>query len=370
MSELEIKVAEQLTKINAEDDGYDSTPDEPGEEDISSTDDSQAESADTKSNDDKLDKTVDKDVVTSNSSNDDGDSTEDTGNDESGVPDAYLRAALHQGWKQEEVEELWKDDQEKAERLLKANLTATNNLSNQWSQLGQQQMNTQVSPAVPVTTPVTPIQKSDEGFVGLDIDKLKGEYDDDNLINDVIKPMNDLLIKMNTKLSSVESQQTNTSQGIQDKQKAVDQERKEVIGQQIDTFFNSLKTKEFKDFYGEGSDWVKFKGNQAENRIKLLTLADQIKTGAEYQAGLSGKESEMTNERAMNLAHLSLSSFLIEQKVISNVKNSLIKRENSLSLKPSGSRTSSINDEKSDKSEKGLIKIIGSFMKKRGIKQH
>lgn len=362
MSELETKVAEQLAKINSENVDHDSTLDGPAI-DETITDDSSTESSEDSSTASST--TVDDtDDATDISDIDDGDSTEDVGNSESSVPDAYLRAALHQGWKKEEVEELWKDDQEKAERLLKANLTATNNLSNQWSQLGQQQMNMQTSPAVPVTTPAASVQKTVESFTGLDINKLKGEYDDDNLIDDVIKPMNDLLIKMNAKLDSVESQQTQTSQSIQDKQKTTDQERKEVIGQQIDGFFKSLESKEFKEFYGNGSDWSKFEGNQAENRMKLLEQADRIKTGAAYQ----GKE--VTNEAAMNLANLSLTSHLMEQKIISDIKKSLTKRENSLSLKPSGSRASSTSDSDSDKSEKGLIKTIGTFMKKRGIKQY
>lgn len=365
MSALETGVAEQLAKINSEDSEYDSTLDKPDEDDNSLADDSQAGSTIDEPDDSTADITDATDGATDDSSNDDGNGTEDTGDDDSGVPDAYLRAAVHQGWKEEEVEELWKEDQEKAERLLKANLTATNNLSSQWSQLGQQQMDSSVPPATPAVTPAVPNSLDTEKFAGLDIDKLKAEYDDDdNLINTVVKPMNDLLIKINAKLETVESQQNKNSAGIQKEQAAANQEKKEAIGQQIDTFFDSLKSEEFKKFYGTGSDWAKFEDGQAENRIKLLTQADQIKAGAAYQ------NKEIDNETAMGLANLILSSSLAEQKIISDIKNSLTKREKSLSLKPSGSRASSISDGKKDKSEKGLIKTLGTFMKNRGIKQY
>lgn len=361
--ELETKVAEHLAKINAEDTDYDSTLDEPDEADTAPVDDGQAESSEDVSTISST--TVNNtDVIIDTSSNDDGNSTEDTGNDEVGVPDSYLRAALHQGWKEEEVKELWKDDPEKAERLLKANLTATNNLSNQWSQLGQQQMDVQVPLAVPATTPNNPVPEVNTKYTGLDISKLKGQYDDDGLIDDVIKPLNDLLIKMNDKLESVEIKQTQASQSNSDKQEVANKEKSDAINLQINGFFDSLKSKELKTFYGAGSDWSKFEGDQAENRMKLLTQADQIKTGAAYQ----GKE--ITNEAAMDLANLILSSHLAEQKIIDDIKGSLTKRERSMSLKPSGSRASSVSDGKKDKSEKGLIKTIGSFMKQRGIKQY
>jgi len=176
--------------------------------------------------------------------------------------------------------------------------------------------------------------------------------------------MNDLLAKMDAKLKTVESQQTQTSQSAKVEQDVVAREKKAAIGLQIDGFFNSLASKEHVEFYGKGSDWSKFEGQQAENRVKLLTQADQIKAGAAYQG------NEIDNETAMNLANLILSSHLAEQKIISDIKNSLTKREKGLSLKPSGSRASSANDSKSDKSGKALERKVDAFMKKRGIKQY
>jgi hypothetical protein len=368
MSELESKVAEQLTKLNAEDSDYDPTLDEPGEVDKTTLDDNPTESNDAGVSDDDSSNIVptddampDPDADVDNSAGDTGDDNDDV------VPDAYLRAAVHQGWKEEEVKELWKTDPELAEKMLKANLTATNNLSNQWSQLGQQQMNTQVppaAPATPVNLPTTSVAKTDGEFKGLDLAKLKSQYDDDNLIDDVIKPMNDMLIKMHSKLDSVETAQVQASQNNLDTKSAANKEKSNVVAQQIDSFFDSLQSKDLKTFYGVGPDWSKFEGDQASNRMKLLEQADQIKTGAAYQ----GKE--ITNESAMNLANLILSSHLAEQKIIGDIKKSLTKREKSLSLKPSGSRASSANDAKADKSEKGLIKTIGAFMKERKIKQY
>ena len=368
--DLESKVAAKLADLNSTDDDFDPTPDEPDADDTSATDDSSAgiDDGSTNTNDDA--NTGDTDDTTLKPDGDDGDSTEANAGDESAVPDAYMRAAEHQGWKKEEVEEFWKDDQEKAERTLSKILESTNRLSSQWGQLGQQQMNTVVPPAATATpvntaTAAAPAQTANDDFVGLDIAKLKEKYDDDDaLIDNVIKPMNALLAKMDAKLKSVETQQTQTSQGTQARQAVVEQERKAAVGQQIDGFFNSLASKEHKEFYGSGSDWSKFEGSQAENRINLLTQADQIKAGAAYQ----GKEID--NETAMNLANLILSSHLAEQKIISDIKNSLTKRESGLSLKPSSSRASSSNDSKSDKSAKALENKVETYMKKKGIKQY
>ena len=374
MSEAEDKVGAALAKLNSSDDDYDSTLDEPEIDNTPIADDDSAEANGESSATDDDVNSGDTDDTTEKSDGDDDTNAEANGDSDSDVPDAYMRAAEHQGWKKEEVEEFWKSDQEKAERTLSKILESTNKLSAQWGQLGQQQMSAQVSPSAttvaadPAST--VPAKSADETFAGLDIAKLKTEYDDDNLIDDVIKPMNDLLAKMDAKLKTVETQQTQTVQSTKTEQDNAAQEKKAVVGQQIDGFFNSLSSKEHVAFYGKGSDWSKFEGMQAENRLQLLTQADQIKIGADYQATMSGKKSDMTNEIAMNLANLIISADLAEQKIIGDIKNSLTKREKGLSLKPSGSRASSANDSKSDKSGKALENKVDAFMRKRGIKQY
>ena len=363
---LENAVAGQLEKLNSGSDWNDSTSDEPEEVVDTSTDDDSTESSTNEPKEEgKLIDNVDdtEDISSSDEINDDN-NDDITADNELAIPESYMRAAIHQGWTEEEVKGFWEADEEKAEKTLSKILESTNRLSNQWSQLGQQQM-TLSSPTDPPTKKIESVTKdSNISFTGLDISKLKTDYDDEGLINDVVKPLNDLLIQMNSKLESVESQQIKTLQDNEIKQTVANTEKSTVIGQQIDQFFGSIKLEKFKEFYGTGSDWTKFEGGQADNRMKLLTLADQIKTGAAYQ------NKEIDNEAAMNLAHLSLTASLTEQTIIEDLKKSLTKREKGISLKPSGSRASSVSDNKSDKSGKNTEKIVGDFMKKRGIKQY
>lgn len=364
MSDLEEKVAAQLAKINAEDESYDSTSDE-SIDDNTSIDDDSTESSDTISEDETTPIVNDEEnKENKQDETSDGDSKTIENTNKSDIPDAYVRAAVHQGWKQEEVEKFWKDDKEKAEKTLSKILESTNRLSTQWGQLGQQQMMTQPPTTKPTDSFETPAEKDSDSksFEGLDISKLKTEYDDDNLIDDVIKPLNDLLVNMKTELDSVKTQQTETSQGINFQKQNVQEEKNNAIGQQIDQFFSSPELKSFEKHYGVGSDWAKFEGEQANNRLKMLTLADQIKAGAAYQS------EKISNEEAMSLAHMSLTSHIAEQMIIDRIRNSLTKREKSLSLKPSGSRNSPV-DEK-EKSAKDIEKTVGAFMKKRKIKQY
>ena len=53
------------------------------------------------------------------------------------IPDSYYRAAIHQGWKPEEIEELYKEKPELALKTFGNLLTSTNKLSSQFAELGR-----------------------------------------------------------------------------------------------------------------------------------------------------------------------------------------------------------------------------------------
>jgi len=171
MSDLEEKVAVKLAELNSSDDDYDSTLDEPEIDNEPITDDSSAETNDNPpaTNDDA--NSGDTDDTTEKPTGDEDTNAEADGDGDSPVPDAYMRAAEHQGWKKEEVEEFWRDEPEKAERTLSKILESTNRLSTQWGQLGQQQMGVQTQPAttdVSAASPTVPTQQTAEAFTGLE----------------------------------------------------------------------------------------------------------------------------------------------------------------------------------------------------------
>ena len=246
------------------------------------------------------------------------------------LPDNYFRAARHQGWEPEEIAEFYDKDPKKAIKTFGKIYESTNNLSQQFAQLGRsavelEKKKTQVQPTVqPQVVEPKP---------SLDFEKLRKQYEDDPFGVTVE------LLKGFSQKPEPTPQATPTVQPATNQQ-TFDEDM--AILQQLNQFFGAEDMQVYEDFYGSTKDengmhlydWrgILSPGQQA-NRQAIIDLADQIISGAELQG------REMSVAQGLELAHLSLTRPMVEgvvrEKIVSEVK----KRSKGVTLKPGGATT-------------------------------
>ena len=239
------------------------------------------------------------------------------------LPDAYYRAAVHRGWKPEEIKEFFGASPELAKRTFANIYEGVNQSSKEFADLGRLKLEQQRQPEKTKESP-------DTSSKGVDVDKLRETYGKEEPLVDVIVEMqkqNKLLVEQNEKQAS--QQQTRVS----------DKELK-VIGEQIDDFFADDDLKLYEDFYGPGKNATGgmtqpnelTPGNRA-NRAALLELGDQLIAGTALQG------REMSVSEALNLAHLSITAPIKEQKIRESIMSKVVKRSKSITLKGKGKKT-------------------------------
>ncbi len=282
---------------------------EPDEDDDKSTpedkDDQQADDQDvskgTTPDDKGDDKDVDKDVV---------------------LPPAFLRAAVHRGWKEEDVNEFFESNPEAALKTFQNCLIDVNNASNEWAMLGKAKVNRDKVLNAPEIKP-------EVEFKGVDIGKLKDEYDLDDKTIAILEAQNQQLEVMLKQQQPEPAQQQSIPQ-----QMPIGPDPN--IELQIENFFKSPDLGSYDVFYGKlnlGQDWSDLSSGQRNNRWKVLEQAELMIQGAESV----GYKIDPLD--ALDKAHLVISEPIREQIIRNDIKNTATKRKNSMTLKPSdGSR--------------------------------
>ena len=117
----------------------------------------------------------------------DKDGDEEEGDSKPTIPYAYEQAALRSGWKQEDIDAMVELDAEKAEKMFGNLYNSLNQASREFSALGRAKAN---------KPEVKPDAKPEEVFTGVDIDKLRKEYEDNPIIDGVVVPLNEALKKV------------------------------------------------------------------------------------------------------------------------------------------------------------------------------
>jgi len=262
------------------------------------------------------------------------------------LADSYIRAAIHQGWKEEEVQDFFEKNPEQAIKTLKNIYESTNRLSKQFSTLGRAQQKQQNHGQE---------QKSSD-FKALDIKKLKEEYPDDPIVDSIVAPLNDTLNQMKQQIDSL-SQQNRAESITVAEQKAINSENR-MIENQIFTFFDERDDmKPYKNFYGtleKGKTWDELPQLQHQNRWSVLQQADLLLNGAAIQG------EEMDVGEALNLAHMLATDGMKEQIIREKIKKQVKKRSNGLTLKPSKEK---IKAKDTISSKQKLVKMVGKKIK-------
>ncbi len=264
--------------------------------------------------------------------------------EEVSLPDAYFRAAEHQGWKPEEITEFFKATPELAIQTLGKIHESTNKLSDDFANIGRAKLK-------PADKPVDAATAAEAVAAGkkVDLAALKEELGADSVMFKTIEA-----IQASIPAPTVSTGQPVQNQPIVQQNVALDP-RVEVM---VNQFFTADTLKPYKDFYGEGKDINKLTMEQNQRRWAVLDRADDIAEGAAKMG------RPVTPDEAMDLAHMLISADVQKQAVRAELKATIVKRSKGLSLKPAQSKTAlPVKDEKTTaadleaKVEAGMRKI-------------
>jgi len=259
---------------------------------------------------------------------DEPDSDDTAGDDDVKLTQAEIRAAIHNGWKVDDVNELAKENPGLAKRTCAKMLESTNSLSKQFAELGR----TSKKEEKPEEKPE--VKKTE--FKPVDIGQLKDKYGEDEPIVGLFEQQQKMLETVVAKLDSVEAAASSASATRVDTAQArADKAADEATAQQIESFFNDPEIVVYGEFYGKtikaDKDWSNLTIAQMTNRQNLVEEAGNILSGAE-QRGLT-----LTLSEAFDKAHLMATAGVREQVIRDEIKSKSKKRAKSITLKPSSS---------------------------------
>ncbi len=318
------KVQASLDAINGEDtkeddtddqqtDNEDSTPENQADDDVSTSDDEPDKDEDTDAND------------------------KDT--EEVQLPDAYYRAAIHQGWKPDEIKEFFEANPKLAIKTLAKNHESTNKLNSEFARMGRIKPESKVADLPTATEAIA--------ATSVDMDAIKEQYGDDSAI---VKAMT----VMQARLDSIPEQPTgqptydNVYEGVR---------HDDPMRATVDKFFTDPTVKPYKDFYGEGVDTAKLTQEQHSNRFKMLQMAEDIVIGSQAHG------RDITVEAAMEAAHLLVSEPVREKAVRAELKATVKRRAKGVTLRPAKSKAAKTVTDGKLSQEQMVAKVAAGLRK-------
>jgi len=279
-----------------------------------------------------------KDDDQTDDSNDSDDSTPDkddakeSGDEKVSVPDAYIRAAIHRGWKQEVIDELIESNPELAKTTLESLYLDVNNASREWSALGRARRDQELQEQNRTDTEAT-VETTDIDVKPM-IDKLKKEYADDPLIDGVAKLLEDTAKMANTKPKVQQQQGQDQYQTATARANAA---ANASTDQRVNNFFSAGVMTPYVEFYGKlglGQSVEDLSFGQQNNRLAVLDEAEMIMSGHRMRG------IDLNVEQALEKAHFVVTEPIREQVIRDNLKATATKRKKSMTLRPSESKRS------------------------------
>lgn len=330
-------VQSRLDKLR---DGPDPDSGKPAEE---SEDDSESTPEDDKADDDEAEDDTTPDEEEKEEGKEIEDEKKEAG-DSPTLPASYYRAAIHQGWKPEEIESFFKERPEQAIQTFEKIYETTNNLSKEWANWGRRKhQDDEKKEEKPSSKPE---------FKGVDIEKLRKDYDGDPIV-DMIAAMQD---QNKALFDAVQGMtQAKPADKVGEKASRTVAQEDAALQQQIDQFFTDPEMKPYTDFYGEGKDWEKLDKGQQLQRWAVLEMADNMMDGTQ----IHGKE--MSVSEALTLAHLSISEPVREKAIRTELTSKLQKRAKGLSLKPTSKKR--VKEEKPNSPQELEAKVARNLQK-------
>ena len=275
------------------------------EENDESTPDKDDEEQDDSQDDDQADKDDDSDESTPDK---DGGSDKE---DDKELPTAFLRAAIHRGWKEEDAQEFFKDNPDAAIKTFQNCYMDVNNASREWAAIGKQKAEQNAQKIV------APEAAPKVGTV--DVAKLKADYDLDDAVVAHLE-------KQQAALTELEQQPAQQPQPQETD--APDPN----VQLEIENFFNAEVLSAYDKFYGKlelGQNWADLSAGQRDNRYLVLNMADHIILGR-AAANLNTEGLD-----ALEAAHMIVSEPIREQVIRESITKTATKRKKSMTLRPS-----------------------------------
>ncbi|MCK5615803.1 hypothetical protein KAR91_78795 [Candidatus Pacearchaeota archaeon] len=250
------------------------------------------------------------------------------------IPDAYIRAAIHQKWSQKDVDELVESNPELARRTFENCYNSVVQASRDFSEIGRAKIELDRQQADVQTAPQTATEVVEDSNTTALIAKLQKEYPDDPLIDVVVAGLK-------SKPKPVQTQPVSQQQqGYEVATARHNAAANAAIDQRVNSFFGADDMKLYDKFYGKlelGQIPEDLSNGQQQNRLAVLQEAEFIMAGH----GVRGQKIEV--EQAMERAHLIVTEPIRTQIVRDSLKATATKRKKSMTLRPSESKRSSDN---------------------------
>jgi len=246
---------------------------------------------------------------------DDSTPSDDEPTDEFQLPEAYVRCAVHQGWKREDVISFFEAQPEIALKTFDNIYQSTNKLSGQWSEFGR--LAKQKAEPEPKPEPESDI-----------ISELEGVEDLDPKVVKVLKHMD----ARNKRLEEMLSKTTAPSNLEEDRNRAVTDD---IRIRQIQKFFDGDDMEPYRKYYGRLDMDVAIEdlpAAQRKHRYEVMVQADRILSGA----GMQGVK--MSVEDALNQAHLLVTDPIREEVLVNKIKAGAKKRARGHIMRPSSKK--------------------------------
>lgn len=245
------------------------------------------------------------------------------------IPDSYLRAALHHGLNEKDVDDMVRDNPKSAMKLLESCYLSVNNASREWSELGRAKI--EAERVKTVSAVVETVVQEDPKTKAL-IAKLRKEYTDDPLIEVVIEGLENKAKPIQQTVSVPQAQQNYevaTARANAAGNLAIDQ--------RVNSFFGANTMKPYEKFYGKlelGQIPEDLSNGQQLNRLSVLQEAEFI------IAGHNSRGQKIEVEQALEKAHFIVTEPIRQQVIRDNLKATATKRKKSMTLRPSDSKRS------------------------------
>lgn len=246
--------------------------------------------------------------------------TEPEAEEDKGLPDPLYRAAVHQGWKPEDIKEFYEGDPDRARKTFQNIYDSTNKLTAEFARLGRAK--TEEGPK-DGKEQEKPTVEDPKGVTQDELAALKEQYGEDD-------PLVRTIEGLQKKVETLSAPPAQTPQPQQPEPAKSGETQEVALQQTINNFFGGSEMQPYGDFYGP-KESERLSEDQFKHRMEVLELADSILLGA----GQLGRNMDVPE--ALNLAHLTVSEPVREKALRTDLKSKLVKRSRSVSLEPRGS---------------------------------
>lgn len=266
------------------------------------------------------------------------------------IPDAYVRAAVHQGWDKADIDGLIENNPELALKTLTSCYNSVTAAGKEWSALGRAKIDSLREAAE--TGNVEPEDKTIEPLLA----KLKENYANDPLIEVVGKLLKANAAKPKVSTPVVSSQQQQADLYHTETQRATAAANASV-DQRVNSFFSDANMGPYEEFYGKlnlSQTVGDLTNGQQLHRAQVMEEAECILTGFRMRG------IEPTIESVLEKAHLIVTEPIREQVIRSDLKKKVTSRTKTLrpaKSKKSGSASTQSNNVKPRNRQELLSKV-------------